>query len=292
MTLRKVLPGSLWLLFVIGAFSACDSRRTDVELSDLVPSIQSAREPKVLTAFFGLDNALPEFSRLLYSNAPGQDGMPIVFSHELDPDELDGADFEITTQNGSKLIAEAATLRPANEAYELRTALLIGEFGNHPDNPPVSVKVIGDLMTRKGHNFKGETIAVIPLPDGPVLSYAEFFWFTNHTPFVAEGRGCDCPWEETKRVVRAVWSGGVRALNGDELGDNELNAFEVTMIIDKDTVIVHPFQLADLNDNDNNTDLCLREKGTPIKVAIKANTAIDPRDDPNPATEIEIVSRW
>ncbi len=93
-------------------------------------------------------------------------------------------------------------------------------------------------------------------------------------------------------VVKAVWSGGVRALNGEELGPAEVNKFEVLMVQGKDTVAVRPFLLADLGDNDNNTDLCLKEAGVPIRVSVSANVAIDPRDDPNDRTEVPVVSRW
>ena len=110
--------------------------------------------------------------------------------------------------------------------------------------------------------------------------------------YVESGVGCDCPKETTKIVVKAVWAGGVRAVNGEQLGENELNAFEVTLVQGTDTLIVAPFQLADLSDNDNNIDLCLKEYGIPVKLAVKENTAIDPRDDKNPRTEIEVVSRW
>jgi hypothetical protein len=93
-------------------------------------------------------------------------------------------------------------------------------------------------------------------------------------------------------VVKAVWAGGVRAVNGEELGNPELGAFVVTMLVGTDTIEVSPYQLADLSDNDNNIDLCLKESGIPVKLTVKANTAIDPRDDQNPATEIEVISRW
>ena len=89
-----------------------------------------------------------------------------------------------------------------------------------------------------------------------------------------------------------VWSGGVRALNGKDLGDNELDAFQIKMVNGLDTINVHPFKLADLKDGDNNIDLCLQEKGTPIFVEVKAGIAIDPRDDANPQTQKEINSRW
>lgn len=218
--------------------------------------------------------------------------MPLVFSHEIDPETLQGADFEVTTQNGNVFQVEAATLLPANEEFELRTVLLIGEYGNYPENPPVSVKVTGDLLSRLGHNYKGESIQVIPLEEGPILSYAEYFTFTETYPYVEKGRGCDCPQDETNIIVKTVWSGGVRAVNGEELGNNERKDFKVTLVQGSDTLQVNPFQLADLSDNDNNIDLCLKEKGIPIYVEVNENVAIDPRDDKNPKTGIAIKSRW
>jgi hypothetical protein len=280
------------ILILMGITIGCGNFRRETRLSDSVPDIDKTREAKILTAFFGLDNGLPLGSKALYKHAPGKDGMPLVFSLEVDPSTLDATDFEVTTKNGASFEVEAVTLLPAEEEFELRTVLLIGEYGNHPDNPPISVKIVGDLMSRTGTNFKGASADVIPLEEGPILSYAEYFKFTEDYPYVEEGRGCDCPKETTKKVVKAVWAGGVRAVNGKELGDNELNAFEVTLVQGMDTLTVTPFQLADLSDNDNNIDLCLNENGTPIKLVVKENTAIDPRDDKNPRTEIEIVSRW
>ncbi|HHP7242985.1 MAG TPA: hypothetical protein ACFCUD_15030 [Cyclobacteriaceae bacterium] len=287
------------LLLLSAIIGACGSlkklhynRHREVILSNSIPEIDKTRDVKILTAFFGLDNGLPNLSRFLYKNAPGQDGMPVVFSHELEPSTVDASDFEVVTKNGIEFKIEAFTFVPAEEAYELRTLLLIGEYGNHPDNPPIELKVVGDLMTRTGVNYKGQSKEIIPLLEGPILSYAEYFTFDNDYPYLAKGFGCDCPKETTKTVVKAVWAGGVRAVNGEELGDNELSAFEITLVQEMDTLTVTPFQLADLSDNDNNIDLCLKEDGTPIKLVVKENTAIDPRDDKNPRTEIEIVSRW
>lgn len=279
----------------VGAVKRKKSKNLNIaklHLSNTIPEIDNTRETKLLTAFFGLDNGLDQRSELIYKNAPGQDGMPLVFSHEIDPGTLDGGDFAVTTKNGTVHLVEAASLLPANEEFELRTVLLIGEYGNYPDNPPVSVEIVGDLMSRTGVNFKGQTKEIIPLPDGPVLSYAEYFSLTKDYPYVEKGAGCDCPREKTSIVVKAVWAGGVRAVNGEELGANELSAFEVALVQGSDTLIVTPFELADLSDNDNNIDLCLAESGTPVSLRVKENTAIDPRDDKNPRTEIEVVSRW
>ena len=293
--LRLTLLSSL----AMGIMSGCNkvqqlnnNRNREVQLSNSVPDIDKTREVKILSVFFGLDNGLNQMSRFLYKNAPGQDGMPVVFSHELDPSTIDASDFEVTTQNGDVFQIEAITLMPAEEAFELRTLLLIGEYGNHPDNPPVSFKVVGDLMTRTGVNYKGQSKEVIPLEEGPILSYAEYFTFDEDYPYVESGGGCDCPKEGTKMVVKVVWSGGVRALNGDELGKNELKDFTVTLVNGSDTTLVNPFQLADLSDNDNNIDLCLNQEGTPIQVQVNENAAIDPNDDPNPKTAIGVLSRW
>jgi len=261
-------------------------------LSDTIPRIDKTRETKILTAFFGLDNGLTKRTRVMYKNAPGQDGMPLVFSHELDPNTIQGADFAVTTKDGNVHIVEATSLLPANEEFELRTVLLIGEYGNHPDNPPVSVEVVGDLNARTGQNFKGQKVQVIPLEEGPILSYAEYFIINEDYPYIKKGRGCDCPKEETRTVVKAVWSGGVRTLNGEELGENEKDDFIVTMVNGSDTLTVTPFQLADLGDNENNIDLCLSQEGIPILLQVNENIAIDPNNDKNPKTQIEVVSRW
>ena len=292
----KINSFLIFSLFVVSVLATqCNktkNHRREIRLSSKVPPVDKMREAKILTAFFGLDNALPPTSRVLYRKAPGKDGMPLVFSLELDPTTLDASDFQVTTKNGSTFDVEAVTLLPAEEEYELRTVLLIGEYGNYPDNPPVFVSIVDDLMSRTGVSFKGKSATVIPLEEGPVLSYAEYFTFTGDYPYVKNGPGCDCPKETTKMIVKAVWAGGVRALSGKELGENEIKAFEVTMIQGSDTVTVTPFQLADLADNDNNIDLCLVESGIPINVLVKENTAIDPRDDGNPRTSIEVVSRW
>ena len=147
-------------------------------------------------------------------------------------------------------------------------------------------------MSRSGQNYKDQIVRVIPLEEGPILSYSEYFTFDKDYPYVEKGRGCDCPKEETQMVVRTVWAGGVRALNGNELGQNEINDFEVTLVQGKDTLLISPYQLADLADNDNNIDLCLKEFGIPILVKVNGNIAIDPRGDQNPETKVKVVSRW
>ena len=261
-------------------------------LSKENPDINKTRKAELLSAFFGLDNAMPQKSMGIWSKAPGKDGMPLVFSHEISPASLNPNVFQITTQKGKKLNVTFATFKPAIEEFELRTVLLIGEFGNAPDNEPKEVEIIGDLKTRDGQNLKGQKIVVTPLKDGPFISYAEYFSLDKDYPFREKGAGCDCPKAETETVIRTVWAGGVRATNGEELGEKELTSFSITLIQNSDTIKVHPFHIADINDNDNNIDLCIKEKGIPILVEAKENIAIDPRDDKNSNTKMKVIGRW
>ena len=279
------------LLIIICSFCACNNS-PDYVLSDRIPQTDKTREAKILSAFFGLDNALPKTAIGISPKAPGKDGMPIIFSHELEPSTLDASDFKVKTSNGKSFKVDVVTFKPAIEAFELRTVLLIGDYGDAPDNEPVEVKIVGELLARSGQNFKGQKVTVTPLSKGPFLSYAEHFAIDDAYPYVKKGKGCDCPKNRTTTVVRTVWAGGVRAMNGEELGENEIQQFTVTLKRRNKTIEVHPFQIADIGDNDNNIDLCIREKGIPISVNVKANTAIDPRDDANDFTEIKILNRW
>lgn len=54
------------------------------------------------------------------------------------------------------------------------------------------------------------------------MSYVEYFKLEDSYFYVVEGRGCDCFKEKMNMVVRIVWVGGVRVLDGEELGVKEL----------------------------------------------------------------------
>ncbi len=146
--MRNARTGFLFLALVL--LASCKSLR--IVESEAIPEVEKTREAKMLTAFFGLDNDLPRRAVVLSRKAPGADGMPIVFSQELDSSSIDASDFEVTTADGSVYFPADATLKPANEAFELRTVLLIGEYGDYPENQPASIRLVGDLMSRAGQN--------------------------------------------------------------------------------------------------------------------------------------------
>ena len=244
-----------------------------------------------LSAFFGLDNALPAGANLLCQGAAGQDGMPVVLSHTVDAETLQPEDFRIVTQSGSERTPLCTTLRPAGDPGELRTVLLIGEFGNVDDDPPVKVRVVGDLLSDgvagEPVNFRGTETSVTPLDAGPSLVLAEV---VPEDRWSTESRGTACP-EGIQQVVRATWAGGVRLPSGDELGDAERALYRVTVEgPDGSSDEIAPAALADLGDRDNNHLLCLDTSAPAVSVSFPGGHLVDPNQDLNPDTQVAVSS--
>jgi len=258
-----------------------------------VAQADSTSEPAaLLSAFFGLDNNLPFRANLLCLGASGMDGMPVVLSRTVDPETLQAEDFLIVTASGDKRVPHCVTLRPAQDPGELRTVLLIGEFGNAQDDPPASVQVVGDLLSagaaaQKGErvNFRGLHTTVIPLSAGPSLVLAERIPIAN---LAADTRGTTCP-EDVQQVVRVTWAGGVRRPGRQEPGDAERKLYSGTVERkDGSTGEVVPAALADLEDGDNNHLLCLDTNDTARSVSFPAGHLVDPNQDLNPDTQVSV----
>ena len=187
---------------------------------------QSARP---LSAFFGLDNKLPFGANVLCLGAGGEDGMPVVLSHTIKPDSLQAEDFRVVRQSGATNTPMCVTLRPAGDKDENRTVLLIGEFGNADDDPPVKVLIVDDLLSDATDspqvNFRGTQVSVIPLEAGPEIILAaavpKDIWSLS-------GRGTSCP-TATEQVVRVTWTGGVRLPNREELGEAQRKVYKVSL---------------------------------------------------------------
>ncbi|MDE2851216.1 MAG: hypothetical protein OYL92_16150 [Acidobacteriota bacterium] len=259
----------------------------------MMPVAQAANgeTARPLSAFFGLDNALPAGANFLCQGASGQDGMPIVLSHTVDADTLQPDDFRIVTRSGSEHSPICSTLRPANDPGELRTVLLIGEFGDAAGDPPARVLIVDDLfsagVTGDPVNFRGTETSVTPLEAGPSLVLAEV---VPEDRWSTEGRGSACP-EGIQQVVRATWAGGVRLPNGDDPGDTERALYRVTVErTDGSTDEIVPAALADLGDNDNNHLLCLDTSAPAVSVSFPGGHLVDPNGDLNPDTQVAVGS--
>ena len=101
--------------------------------------------PRILSIYHGLDPLPPRATRLCgLPPAANQDGMPVVFSVQVDGDTISASAFAVETSSGEIVTPLCATLRPALEPLEQRTVLLIGEF-SPADALPVSVEIVGQL---------------------------------------------------------------------------------------------------------------------------------------------------
>ena len=263
------------------------------------PELQSTVNPaaldangqpaRLLSAFFGLDNVL-RGNRICPGGA-GQDGMLIVLSQTIDPSSLQPEDFRVFTLSGAERTPLCSTLIPADDAGELRTVLLIGEFGDAANDPPVKVLVVDDLLsdgiTGSTVNFSGTETDVIPLETGPTLVLAEV---VSEDEWSKPGRGSACP-PGTQHVVQATWAGGVRLPSGGDLGDDERALYRVSVERpDGSQEEIAPAALADLGDRDNNHFLCLDTTDPAVSIAFPAGHLVDPNQDLNPDTHVAVTS--
>jgi len=252
------------------------------------------RRARLLVAFFGLDNKLPKVAdRGVCKGAGGKDGMPVVFSHEIDVSTMQAGDFKVTTASGKIGQVLCATLAPADDPGELRTALLAGEFGSLEDQP-AKVEIVGSILSiDRSINFKGESIGVTRLEEGATMVFAENVpkgqWDLGKTGTRLKwGGGTGCPLG-TQNVVRVTWAGGVSKPGGGEADDKVREQYKVIVRKGDGTAsAVVPFALADLNDGDNNHLLCLDAEGIPESVSFPAGFLVDPRGDLNPYTRADI----
>lgn len=115
------------------------------------PTLAQTAEPaegRILSAFFSLDDS----RRILIASLPmrrldaGQDGMPVIFSHEIDESTLDPDDLKITRASGGIARVTCVKLRSADEPGERRTVLVIGNYGSAADQP-VRVEIVGELTS-------------------------------------------------------------------------------------------------------------------------------------------------
>ncbi len=234
-----------------------------------------------------LDNALPFTANFLCPGAVGMDGMPVNFKYPIDPASLSATDFEVVDSLGGIRIPMCAVLAPANENGENRTVLLIGELGDAIADPPVEVRVVGDLFTTDNVvgqsacsevlNLIGQsTTNVVRLEEGPTLFFAQRI----------EGAIDECgPGLQT---IQVAWNGGIAPyLSGDAEAD--LFQYYIGYSDDMGVLVPHvPSSIADINDNDNYHQLCFTTNETIVMIAMAENTVEDPNQDPNPYTEIEV----
>jgi len=276
----------LWLVPLL-ATGCLKQRYSNWSLEDQTSPVASPQQGRLLSAFFGLDNTLPKRSERLCPGAAGMDGMPLIFSEELDLGTLEAGDIVVVGASGARRPVHCITMGPAIDRGELRTGLLVGEFGSPGEDPPASVEVSGHLLSIDGtHDFNGASVAVTPLADGPSIVLAEAASPEQYGGTRAKGvaRGTRCP-KGTQQAIRVTWAGGITKPGGEPADMAEGRRYTLTL---EDGSAVAPDALADLRDNDNNHLLCLNEARKVVRVSFPAGLVTDPNEDLNPATEVSV----
>ena len=278
-------------LFIVIFLFSCNKKEDSQEqvTIDCIGEYSTEEIQNVLvSAFFGLDNALP--SQFLCNQQAGLlDGMPVNFKFPLDASSLSETDFEVLDSLGNIHTPICVTMAPANENGENRTVLLLGEFGTAVTNPPVEVRVVGDLFTTDTSlgefacseiiNLNGVTTTnVIPLADGPSLFFAQRI----------DGNLNEC--NTGTQTVQVAWNGGVTPyISGDT--ESDLFQYYVGYSYCSGDLIPHvPISIVDINDNDNFHQLCFSTSDEIVKISMMANTVEDPNHDPNGYSEIDVSS--
>lgn len=285
----------VWLRPPRFAYLTDDSPTDTTETTVTATLHPDGREAELLSSFYGLESALPNIlNRFIHPQVGGKDGMPVVFSHELDRATLQAGDFKVTRASGEVGEITCVTLAPANDLGELRTVLLVGEYGSI-DDQPLQVEIVGDLLSKDHEvNFRGRSVGVVPLEAGPSIALAQVVpeseWEIGKAATrLPLGGGSGCP-PGTKQVVRVTWEGGVTKPGNDEIDDKERQLYKVTVRMpDGSTTEVTPFAIADLGDSDNNHRLCLDVDGVPLSVSFPGGHVTDPREDLNPDTRVEVI---
>ena len=281
----------LFQLFTIILLLSCNKKEDFQEqvANDCIGEYTTEEiEDTLVSAYFGLDNALPSLF-LCNQQAGLLDGMPVNFKFPLDASSLSETDFEVIDSLGNIHTPICVSMAPADENGENRTVLLLGEFGTAVINPPIEVRVVGDLLTT--NTLSGESVCsaiinlngittknVIPLADGPSLFFAQRI----------DGNLNEC--NSGTQTVQVAWNGGITPFIG---GDTESDLFEyyVGYSYCSGDLIPHvPISIVDINDNDNFHQLCFSTSDEIVKISMMANTVEDPNHDPNLYSEIDVGS--
>ena len=246
---------------------------------------QSESDTRILSIYHGLAD-IPPVATQLFCNlppAPNQDGMPVVFSVQVDSETITPNAFAVGLSSGETVTPLCATLRPAEESLEQRTVLLIGAF-SPDDSVPVSVEIVEQLEDENGLSLLGlKSENVTSLTAGPSLVLAERFRPSN------PGLQSECP-EETEQTVLLTWEGGVTGPRGADLAEEQRTAVSVSL---QDGSSVNPLLLADDDPppgpTDNHIIACIAEDSPALSVSVSAGYFHDPGDDANPETRIDVT---
>ena len=214
------------------------------------------------------------------------DGMPIVFNFplkELPPNEA----VEVSLSDGTTVTPDCMLLGPADEANELDTLLILGQFGDGPRDSvrPITVSVVGSIMlvtpdgevdalglTYEDERDMNYVISSVRLSYARMWDVSEFSEGTHypHWPLPSQvyPNTCEVLFPSTTHVIRMAFSGGVTLDGVTSVRPSEKDIFTLMTASSQEEI---PYLgLADLgkaesededtiyaSDGDNYLDICL-----------------------------------
>jgi hypothetical protein len=270
------------------------TRATLLGACALIAQVAHAHDQgQIIAANYGSAQLPQALGQLVCPAAPGRDGMPVHFETELD-DLVFPEDFIVRGEDGVPRPVLCATFDPSDDIGDRRSILLVGEFGDAQDQP-LTVEVVGDVRSSDlSISYQGAFAQIIPLEAPPALILAEMVpeeeWDLDNpgTP-IPWGGGTGCPSKGTEQVLRVSWGGGVVAADGTEVTQREWKRYRVALLTEQGVIrLVNPFAVGDLNDGDNNHELCLKEAGIPLDVTLPAGLLVDPNGDLNEVSIVQV----
>lgn len=286
------LAGGAYFLTQTPASGYSSGAQRDLTPDGALPEGVAGTE--LIAAFYGLDDSrrIRFVGYRLCAKLTGGDGMPVVFPQELDIRTIEAADMQVTLASGNIGRVDCVTLAPAIDPGELRTLLMIGDFGSADEDPPVRVDVVGNLGSLDGQtNFRGASVEVTPLAAGPSLVFAEIVpedaWQLDQG---AADEPVDCTADGLKQIIRVVWDGGVKPVSDETTNADLATLYQVTlMMADGSTALRSPFALGNTGDSDNNIELCMDTDSDPVSVFFPAGHLVDPNDDVNADSSVAVT---
>ena len=255
---------ALLTTLTIGTIAGCTAAPSSGE--DQAALVQEVTPVSLLSATFGI----ADFGGVgpCASSAP-VDGLPVVFSTTIAANSVSPSDFEVVRRDGSVATPQCASFFPSVNADEARTILLQGQFGRAGGDDPLSVRIVGDILTSdRTANFRGLTRSVVPYSVGQHLVYARRQSVSSNV-----GGTDQCPPSASGKTVNQI----VQLAFGSNAGTsfpNTTQYFSRFSVKLADGSIATPIAFGDVT-VDNYLELCLSAPSPAASVSVATGTVTD-----------------
>ena len=237
----------------------------------------SDSSPRMLSAYVGAIDSRGAYMRAgCVPPAGGGVGMPVVFDVEIEGTPEPGdflVDYFDRLGRTRRVHPDCVSLAPADEEYEDRTVLVVGDFGDGSAITRVAVTEAGPgeaahLVSESGELLDGLFVEGADISN---IGVTEELVYAEVLPL--EELGVDCAdvvlgAGQVLVAVQTTWNGGVTGVDGTPI-DEDMWPEDYSVVFADDPTPVIPDVLDDRNDVDNNHVLCFArdaDAGAPLTV--------------------------